>query len=66
MPAAYRKKTTEKKQTVFADHKSDFISELSGLISKWRALPGKEAQAYATAYENVLYALLTPEQTNEP
>jgi hypothetical protein len=66
MPAPKRRKTEQKKQTVFANHKSDFISELSGLIGKWRALPGKEAQAYATAYENVLYALLTPEQTNEP
>lgn len=48
----------------FPDHKSEFISELSTSISKWRGIPGKESAAYATAYENVLYSLLTPEQTD--
>jgi len=66
MPYIPKKKAAQKKPQTIADHKSGFITELSALISKWRALPGKEAQAYATAYENVLYGLLTPEQTNEP
>ena len=65
MSITTKAKVVRKKTAAFADHKSEFITELSALISKWRGLPGKEAQAYATAYENVLYGLLTPEQTNE-
>lgn len=66
MPTIAKQKATRKKTAAFADHKSEFITELSALISKWRGLPGKEALVYASAYENVLYGLLTPEQTNEP
>lgn len=44
------------------DLKSEFIAELSERIAYWRALHTKEADAYAKAYENLLYTLLKPDE----
>jgi len=54
-----------KSYPVYPDAKSEFISELSSLIIKWRGRPGKEADIFATTYENVLCQLLTPEKPED-
>lgn len=49
----------------YPSERSEFIAELSGLITKWGGRPGKDAIDYAAVYENVLCQLLTPEPTEQ-
>lgn len=44
------------------DNDSEFIAELSDLISKWNGRPGTEAQAFAKAYKAVLAQYLNPDE----
>lgn len=52
---------TEPISPTYPDAKTEFMADMFALVAKWRGRKEKDADAYASACENVVCALLTPD-----